>query len=71
MHPLIFDSAVSQMAPFLVQQYGEQLVRIKGLGDIYLALLQCEIFKAFFNSLFDGNHCCETTDLKNFINVLF
>ncbi len=66
---LNLDSAVSQMVPYLVQQYSEQLVPIKGPGDIYPAFLRSEIFKAFFNSFFDGNQCCETTDLKNFINV--
>jgi hypothetical protein len=56
--------------PIFFQQYSEQLVRIKGLGDIYPAFLLSKIFKAFFNGLFDGNHCCETADIKNFINVL-
>ena len=47
-----------------------QLVPIKGPEDIYPAFLRSEIFKTFFNSLFDGNQCIETTDLKNFINIL-
>ena len=50
----------------LILKYPE----IKGLGDIYPAFLRSEILEAFFNSLFDGNHCCETADIKNFINVL-
>jgi hypothetical protein len=57
---LNLDSAVSQMVPFLVQQYSEQLVPIRGSGEIYPAFLGSEIFKGFFNSLFDGNQRCET-----------
>jgi hypothetical protein len=40
-------------------------------GNIYPAVFLGEILKALFNGVFDGNHRCETADIKNLVYILF